>query len=168
MNLYLEHKEKILLEQFYKDVKTFNTLAGNKHSMQGFIAQQKCLVEECSEIDDGITNNDVVEILDGVIDVIYVALGHLQKLEELGCDVEGAIKKVCDDNLSKFPISVDDAEKSVRFYNEKDVNVSWEHNKEFNRYVIKDEAKKVRKPWNFVPTNLEQYVPEELKKKGLK
>jgi len=156
-----------LLDQFYNSVKTFNNLGGGGVSMKDFIAQQKCLVEELNEIEEGITNNDVVEILDGVIDVIFVALGHLQKLEQLGCDVQGAVAKVCYDNLKKFPLKVEDAQKSVIKFNADNINVSYSYNDQYNRYVLKDTNGKIRKPYNFVSTDLSEYVPKELQQKGI-
>lgn len=157
-----------MLEQFYESVKTFNNLAGNNNvGKSGFIAQQKCLLEEVNEITEGIDTNDVVEILDGVVDVLYVALGHLTKLEALGCDVQGAIKQVCVDNLTKFPSDEETAVKTVMHYNNQNVNAKWEYNEEYQRYVIKDSVGKIRKPFNFIPTDLSGYVPKELQEKGL-
>lgn len=156
-----------MLNQLYENVKLFNNLAGDNLTKQGFINQQKVLLEEVKEIDEGIENNDIVEILDGVVDTLYVALGQLYKLEQLGCDVKGAIKRVGEDNISKFPSSEEIAAASVSFYNSKNVNVHWTHNEDYSRYVLKDENNKVRKPVNFIPTDLTQYVPENLQRKGL-
>lgn len=156
-----------MLDQFYNSVKTFNNLAGNGNSMKDFIAQNKCLLEEVGEITEGIDNNDPTEILDGVIDTIYVALGMLQKLEQLGCDVQGAVAKVCYDNTNKFPIYEEDAQKTVREYNTKNVNASYSYNDKYKRFVVKNEAGKVLKPYYFKPTDLSDYVSEELLNKGI-
>lgn len=156
-----------MLNQLYENVKLFNNLAGDNLTKQGFINQQKVLLEEVKEIDEGISNNDIVEILDGVVDTLYVALGQLYKLEQLGCDIEGAIKRVGEDNLTKFPSSEEIAAASVSFYNSKNVNVHWTHNEGYSRYVLKDENNKVRKPIDFISTNLIEYVPENLQRKGL-
>lgn len=156
-----------MLNQLYKNVKLFNNLAGDNLTKQGFINQQKVLLEEVKEIDEGISNNDIVEILDGVVDTLYVALGQLYKLEQLGCDIEGAIKRVGEDNLTKFTSSEEIAAASVSFYNSKNVNVHWTRNEDYSRYVLKDENNKVRKPIDFISTNLIEYVPENLQRKGL-
>ncbi len=156
-----------MLNQLYKNVKLFNNLAGDNLTKQGFINQQKVLLEEVKEIDEGISNNDIVEILDGVVDTLYVALGQLYKLEQLGCDIEGAIKRVGEDNLTKFTSSEEIAAASVSFYNSKNVNVHWTRNEDCSRYVLKDENNKVRKPIDFISTNLIEYVPENLQRKGL-
>lgn len=156
-----------MFNKLYENVKLFNNLAGDNLTKQGFINQQKVLLEEVKEIDEGIGNNDIVEILDGVVDTLYVALGQLYKLEQLGCDIEGAIKQVCTDNTSKFPSDEETAVKTVMYYNNQNVNAKWEYNEKYQRYVIKDENQKIRKPYNFIPTDLTQYVPENLQRKGL-
>lgn len=157
-----------MLNQLYENVKIFNNLAGDNLTKQGFINQQKVLLEEVKEIDEGISNNDIVEILDGVVDTLYVALGQLYKLEQLGCDIEGAIKRVGEDNLTKFTSSEEIAAASVSFYNSKNVNVHWTRNDDYSRYVLKDENNKVKKPINFIPTDLSEFCPVELRKNGLK
>lgn len=151
----------------YADVCQFNNLAGGKTTKEAFIAQVKCLVEEVNETVQGVEDNDVVAILDGAVDTIYVALGILQKLEQLGVDISKACNQVCEDNLTKFSHKLEDAQETVRFYNAKNTNVHYTFNEEYSKYVIKDEAGKIRKPFNFVPTDLSKYVPDNLKEKGL-
>lgn len=156
-----------MLNQLYENVKLFNNLAGDNLTKQGFINQQKLVIEESNEIQEGIDNNNLVEILDGVIDTLYVTLGHLSRLEKLGVNVQGAIEQVCEDNTTKFPLNREVAQNSVVFYNAKNINVNWTFNEQYQRYVIKDENQKCRKPYNFIPTDLTQYVPENLQRKGL-
>lgn len=156
------------LNDLYNSVKTFNNVAGNSDvSAKAFLNQQKLINEEVEEIAEGIRTGDVVAILDGAIDSLYVVMGTLHKLELIGCNIQGAIKQVCVDNSTKFLSTKEDAQKSVSFYNQKDVNVHWEHNEQYNLYVIKDENGKIRKPYNFIPTDLSGYVPKELQEKGL-
>lgn len=154
-------------DNMYLDVKAFNDLAGNKSTHNDFVSQVKCLVEEVNETVQGVEDNDVTATLDGAIDTIYVALGIIQKLEQLGVDVSKACNQVCEDNLIKFPHKLEDAQETVRFYNAKNTNVHYTFNEQYSKYVIKDEAGKIRKPYNFVPTDLTCYVPEYLQKRGL-
>lgn len=158
-----------MLNEFYKSVKLFNNLAGNNDvSIKGFKTQQKVVFEECiKEVEEALNENNPVKLLDGIVDGLYVVFGQLAKVEALGCDIEGAIKQVCEDNLKKFPPNEEDAQKSVLHYNAQNINVSYTYNPEYNRYVIKDSNQKVRKPFNFVSTDLTQYVPEKLIKEGL-
>lgn len=158
-----------MLNKFYESVKAFNNIAGNNDvSIKGFRVQQKVVHEEViKEVNDALRENDVVKLLDGIVDGLYVVFGQLHKLQQLGCDIEGAIKQVCNDNLTKFPINEEDAQKSILHYNRENTNVSYSYNPEYDCYVIKDGNQKIRKPHNFVSTDLTQYVPEELRKKGL-
>ena len=153
--------------QFYQSVCEFNNLAGNKNSLEGFKAQMKCLQEEVTETQEAIEDNDITGILDGAVDVIYVAYGILQKLEQLGVDIQGAMQQVATDNTGKFPVDVKVAQSTVLHYNKQNINVSYSLDPKYNKYVIKDENQKVRKPHNFVPTDLSQYVPSYLQKRGL-
>lgn len=156
------------LNDLYNSVKTFNSIAGNSDvSAKAFLNQQKLINEEVEEIAEGIRTGDVVAILDGAIDSLYVVMGTLHKLELMGCDIQGAIKQVCVDNSTKFPSDEETAVKTVMHYNKQNVNAKWEYNKEYQRYVIKDENGKVKKPYNFIPTDLSGYVPKELQEKGL-
>jgi len=155
-------------DNMYEDVKAFNNLAGGNTSHAWFKNQKKILDEEVNrELFPAIDNNDVVQILDGAIDTIYVSLGIIQQLELLGVDVSKACNQVCEDNLAKFSNKLEDAQETVRFYNAKNTNVHYTFNETYSKYVIKDEAGKVKKPFNFIPTDLSKYVPEELQKKGL-
>jgi predicted HAD superfamily Cof-like phosphohydrolase len=54
--------------------------------------------EELAEVKEGIANNDRVEILDGLIDTLYVTIGALNSL---GCDPLGAWLEVQRSNMSK-------------------------------------------------------------------
>jgi hypothetical protein len=155
-------------DKFYESVCKFNNLAGNKNTHEAFKAQMKCLKEEVQETEDALLRNDPVKILDGAVDTIYVAMGMLQKLQELGVDVNGALRQVAEDNLTKFPSNMLDAVKTVEFYASQGINTGIESVLEYSRYVIKDENRKVRKPFNFKATELSEYVPRNLREEGIK
>lgn len=158
-----------MLDEMYKAVKDFNTIAGNKDvSVKGFKTQQRNVYEECiKEVEEALNENNVVKLLDGVVDGLYVVMGQLHKLELMGCDIQGAIKQVCDDNAKKFPKQEKVAQSSVLHYNSQNINVNYTYNPEYDCYVIKDENKKIRKPVGFVGTDLTKYVPEEVLKGGI-
>lgn len=156
-------------DNMYEDVKAFNNLAGGNNSYEWFKNQKKILDEEVNrELFPAIDNNDVVQILDGALDTIFVAMGKVQQLESLGVDFSKAAERVCEDNLAKYVANIQDAQETVRFYNAKNTNVHYSFNEDYSKYVIKDEAGKVKKPFNFVATDLTCYVPKELVEKGLK
>lgn len=157
------------MQDFYESVKKFNSIAGNAGTtVKDFKTQQRNVYEECiKEVEEALNENNAVKLLDGVVDGLYVVLGQLHKLELMGCDIYGAIKQVCADNLLKFPSDISIAQKSVVNYNSVNTNVSYTYNEEYNCYVLKDSNGKIRKPFNFVSTDLSKYVPKELQEKGI-
>lgn len=158
-----------MLDEMYKAVKDFNTIAGSTNTDYKSFKNQVALIYEegVKEAEEALRDGSVVKMLDSVVDALYVVMGNLQRLELMGCDIQGAIKQVCTDNISKFPSDEEIAAKTVLHYNKQNINASWEYNEDYRRYVIKDENKKVRKPVGFTSTDLSKYVPEELQKKGI-
>lgn len=157
------------MQDLYESVKKFNSIAGNSGTtVKDFKTQQRVVYEECiKEVEEALNENNVVKLLDGVVDGLYVVLGQLHKLELMGCDIYGAIEQVCNDNLLKFTSDISIAQKSVVNYNSVNTNVSYTYNEEYNCYVLKDSNGKIRKPFNFVSTDLSKYVPKELQEKGI-
>lgn len=137
----------------YESVYKFHEIAGvlDNPDYETVDLYNSLAFEELSESITALEENNPVEILDGAIDEFYIACGKLAVLEKMGYNVEEAIKRVCDNNLSKFP----------------KVENGCAHNKEFtatinkkhNVYVIRDENKKIRKPVGFVGVVLDDLVP---------
>jgi len=143
------------------DADKFNDISGSSRKVSDIDLknQIELMKEEVKETNDAFEVDDIVGVLDGCIDTLYVTLGLLQKLKNLGVDTEGAMKQVAEDNLSKFPSSLQEAIESVAEYLDKDIYVNLEQNKEHQVYVLKDQNDKVRKPKGFVGTELSKYVP---------
>lgn len=144
-----------------QDADKFNDISGSSRKVSDIDLknQIELMKEEVKETNDDFEADDIVGVLDGCIDTLYVTLGLLQKLKNLGIDTEGAMKQVAEDNLSKFPSSYQVAVESVTEYLHKYIDVSIEQNKEHKVYVLKDQNDKVRKPKGFVGTDLSRYVP---------
>jgi hypothetical protein len=145
---------------FQNDADLFNDISGSASACtKKDIGNQIALMqEEVQETYDAYVKGDLVETLDGCIDTLYVTLGLLQKLNNLGIDTEGAMQQVALDNLQKFPISEMVAKKTVKMYSEKGIEVISKYDVLHDVYVIKDMNDKVKKPLGFMPTNLSQYV----------
>ena len=152
------------IQDFQIDQDAFNEISGQafKTTKQDIENQLKLIYEEVGETRDAIRDNDVVGTLDGLVDTLYVTLGALQKLSNLGVDVNGALRQVAEDNLSKFTDEEDIANNSMQDYFEKGTKVRTEYNAKYRVFAIKDENDKVRKPLDFVSTELSKYVPEGL------
>jgi predicted HAD superfamily Cof-like phosphohydrolase len=109
------------INNFRDDAEDFNVLSGqfNKTSLQDLKNQVALITEEAQEAQEtleAVEQNNITELLDGAVDVMYVTIGLLQKLEQLGVDVNGAMRKVAEDNLAKFPSSQLLAESTVEMY----------------------------------------------------
>jgi len=141
------------IQEAYKNVKLFNQIASNLDNVtpESIDNQISFIWEEMCEAIDAVEAKDEVELLDATCDVFVTVTGLMQKLEVAGFDVSGALKKVNENNLQKFP------EYDVR----KDVNELAPPNTrtiiDGNHCVLvfKDkDTGKIRKPTNFVPVNL--------------
>jgi hypothetical protein len=175
------------IQEAYKNVKLFNSIAGNLDDVTpesidnqiGFIFEE--LSETIEAVERGMFSDEVefedgynpeIELTDGVCDLFVTVAGLIQKMEAAGFDVSGALKKVNENNLSKFPtgdiatISHNPLSTSVvkKFKLESDIeniqppNTTKEYNSQYSVYVFKDkDTGKIRKPTNFVPVNLKGY-----------
>lgn len=141
-----------IIEKAYSDVRLFNSLAGNleKVTDESIDNQLSFIFEEFTETVDALEVGDRVELLDGACDLFVTVAGLLQKLEAQGYDVATALDRVNENNLSKFPKSIlpEDAQKH---------NVTF--NEEYNRYVLKGENGKVKKPVDFCGVYLTDLIP---------
>lgn len=122
------------------------------------------IVETIHAMDDGMSdypNSDKIdaeiELLDGAADVFVVLMGLLQKLQNAGFDIEKALIRVCENNLSKFPKSIPPTE--FNWYEQQ----KWTpvYNDRYGCFVLKDENGKSRKPIDFVPVTLADLVPKD-------
>lgn len=140
----------------YNEVKKFNEIAGQLDVVtEGSIALQLDLIqEEYLETVEAFDGKNNVELLDGAIDMFVVVSGLLQKLEASGYNVAEAMKRVTDNNLSKFP---DVATRSgVVIPSEWQVNLNEEH----NVVVFRNQVGKIMKPPGFVPVELHGLTPQ--------
>jgi hypothetical protein len=182
------NKMEDTIREAYKNVKLFNQIASNLDNVtpDSINCQLSFIFEELSETIEAVERgiypegrydddnkdpnyNPEVELTDGVCDLFVTVAGLMQKLECAGFDVSGALKKVNENNLSKFPSgdlpTVNYNPLSERIVNkfklENDIeniqppNTIKEYNSQYSVYVFKDkETGKIRKPTNFVPVNL--------------
>lgn len=148
------------IQEAYKSVEDFNLLAGNLHTVdeESIDAQVSFIFSELEETITAFEERDAVELADGCADIIVTAFGLMQKLEVAGFDMLSVLKKVCENNMEKFPLKGEFLQ-----YN-KDFTATL--NKEFGRYVIKDIQGKVRKHSNFVEVDIAELVPTNFFQKG--
>jgi hypothetical protein len=152
------------IEDHYWDVYAFNNIAGNFDNVDeaSLAAQVKVVVEEVKELEKAFVEKDAVELLDGVCDAFVTVGGLMQKMQEAGFDVNKALSRVCENNLEKYCRTVT-SEDFVE-YNNRGWKVSY--NRDYDRYVLKDENGKIRKPDNFKSVVLSDLVPKGFFKGG--
>lgn len=152
------------VSRFESSVFSFNATAGNfdkLDTVEGVseaLSSQVALILE--EVKETIEAKNSIEALDGIVDVLVTAFGYAQMLEHIGVDVAKAMNLIAENNLSKFPLSAEDARRSVEMYTSKGINVTAIKND--GRWVIKDEKGKVRKPYNYKPVDLSSCVEHTL------
>lgn len=156
-------------QQFLEDCFKFNEVA-EKHnltSFDDFVNQQELIEEEVLEGFDALEGNDVLELLDGTVDVLVTALGQLQKLEQLGIDVYKAMQDTVQNNLSKFVSSEEEAIATSDMYFEQGIQTKVVYNPKFNLYCIKNSVTdKIMKPIGFQSNDLSSCLPAGLQEKG--
>lgn len=141
----------------YQQVKKFNEIAGtlDNPTLETVDLYNSLGFEELSESIAALEENNPIEILDGALDEFYIICGKLQILEKLGYDVEEGLKRVCDNNLTKFPpVEKADSiwpEEYKKFYNDK-----------HNVIVLKNQAGKIMKPPGFKSVDISDCVPKEV------
>ena len=147
------------------DTNEFNSIAGNdtKLTKQDYEAQYKVLFEEVHEIEEALDTDNIVELVDGVIDVLVVISGFVQKLENQGINMSKAMELIAENNLSKYTMNAYVADMSVADYKSKGIEVVSEFNKEYCVYVLRDTNGKIRKPINFKSVDISDCIPEGVK-----
>lgn len=73
----------------------------------------KLIREEAKETEEAVKNGDFVELVDGLVDQLYVIYGMLARI---GVNADHAFRTVHENNMSKFCISEEEAQASVRHY----------------------------------------------------
>jgi hypothetical protein len=157
--------------EFQMDCYSFNDIAGKDKlgSLKDIEFQYNLILEETKEIKDkGIDQNNVKEVLDGVMDVMVTTLGLMQKLEYLGVDVRKAMRDTAYNNLTKYPSKELIAIQTAQKYEEDGIPVTVEYNSEYELFVIKNWNDKVMKPIDFESNDLSNCIPADLLLNGFK
>jgi hypothetical protein len=141
------------IKEAYESIKKFNKISGvlDNPTLETVDLYNSLSFEELSESITAFETQDAVEVLDGALDEFYVICGKLQILEALGMNIEEGLKRVCENNLSKF-LSVSGEVWPLemgKFYNP-----------EHKVMVLKDKQGKIIKPFGFTPVDLTDLVPQ--------
>lgn len=160
------------MTELYELTKRFNTISGaiKEVDSKAFAEQYGYIKSEFYAMSQTMRDNErsdphlytssLEPFLDNCLDVIITAFGALQKLEQLGIDVNGAAIATTNNNLEKYPerpaVAYETVERKLR----DGVVCTANFHAEYGVYVIRNTATgKVIKPYNFVSNSLLKYIP---------
>lgn len=154
--------------EFFEDCEVFNTVAGKGqvNSKLDLLQQLNLIKEELQETIDAVESEDYVATLDGYCDIMVTTAGFGQQLANLGMNILGALEAVAENNLTKFiPIGnfgFEEAKATQLSFAQKGIKTVVEQNNQVERYIIKDENNKIRKPLGYTSVNLTPFLPFRL------
>lgn len=124
--------------------------------------QTKLLVEEATEAAEAAQYDDVKELLDGTVDSFVILCKLMDMLEKAGFDVEGAIEAIQANNNKKVYNSFYEACEAKEKLEEKYDEEFWVDTGIHNGlafYSVKKMTGKVAKAVDFIPVDLEEFLP---------
>ena len=117
--------------------------------------QLSYIQSEVQELTDALEELDLVEELDACVDILVTVFGYMQKLEQHGARLDKAMVKTADNNLSKFPATMEEVTQTRNFYEEaKNKQTTFGYNPDYKRYVVRDMNGKYLKPSSFIENDL--------------
>lgn len=150
-----------------RDVELFNNTFGKKVPTEPVMADEKradfCynfILEEADEFKEAVKNNDIVEVLDAVCDLAYVAVGDVLCAFGLIDKFPQAFKEVQASNMSKSCKTIEEAEATILVRSQEHGPCHWE--KQGDLYIVyRSKDRKVMKSINYFRPNLKQFFTEE-------
>ena len=158
------------LVKFVDEVEVFNKTFGKPNNYEPTIPSDKKLTnfvvdfikEETEELAHAIEEKDIVEVLDAICDLLYVAVGNATMVFGLKDKLVPAYKEVQASNMSKSCATLQEAMDTIE-EREKEHGDCY-FRKVGSRYVVyRKRDDKVMKSINYFAPNLEQFfTPEEI------
>ena len=147
---------KELTYLYENSLKACEIAGQDKEFSYQFRKQQLSYIQsEVQELVDSLEELDLVEELDACQDILVTVFGYLQKLEALGARVDKAMVKTADNNLSKFPTTLEEVQQTQEFYKTvKNKETVFGYNSDYKRYVVRDMNGKYLKCKSFVENDL--------------
>ena len=153
---------------FVDEVEVFNNTFGKPNNYSPVIPNDKKLTdfvvnfikEETDELAEAIENKDIVEVLDAICDLLYVAIGNATMVFGVKDKLMDAFAEVQASNMSKTCATVEEAEETIAVRSE-------EHGPCYYKqvgdvYIVYRESDdKVMKSVKYFRPNLSQFFTEE-------
>jgi predicted HAD superfamily Cof-like phosphohydrolase len=154
--------------KFVDEVEVFNATFGKPNNYTPIVPSDKKLTdfvvnfikEETDELAEAIENKDIVEVLDAICDLLYVAVGNATMVFGLKDKLIPAYEEVQASNMSKSCATLEEAQETITVRSElhgpcytRQVGDRW--------VVYRESDDKVMKSINYFPPNLHQFFTEE-------
>ena len=148
----------------FKQVQEFNDASGIKVekanegilSYKDFVNRRKYFKEEEQEYLTAHLAKDNVEVLDALIDQLYILAGTAILSFDVET-IEKAFNRVHENNMAKFPKTIEECYQTIEYYKTQGIDCGFK--KIGERYAIYDkETNKVKKPVGFSAVKLEDLV----------
>ena len=158
---------------FVDEVEIFNSTFGKPNNYEPTVPADTKLTnfvvdfikEETEELAEAIENGDIVEVLDAICDLLYVAVGNAAMVFGVKDKLMDAYAEVQASNMSKSCATLEEAEETITVRSKehgpcytKQVGDRW--------VVYRESDDKVMKSVNYFAPNLEQFFTEEEIKKA--
>ena len=158
---------------FVDEVEIFNSTFGKPNNYEPTVPADTKLTnfvvdfikEETEELAEAIENGDIVEVLDAICDLLYVAVGNAAMVFGVKDKLMDAYAEVQASNMSKSCATFAEAQETIAVRSKehgpcytKQVGERW--------VVYRESDDKVMKSVNYFAPNLEQFFTEEEIKKA--
>jgi uncharacterized protein YaaQ len=109
IDLFSENSEQYIYVPFVSEVEEFNDTFGKPNNYTPVIPKDQKLLdfvvnfikEETEELEEAIENRDIVEVLDAICDILYVAIGNATMVFGVKDKLIPAFNEVQASNMSK-------------------------------------------------------------------
>ena len=147
---------KELTYLYENSLKACEIAGQDKEFSYQFRKQQLSYIQsEVQELADALEELDLVEELDACMDILVTVFGYMQKLQQHGARVDKAMVKTAENNLSKFPTTLEEVQQTQEFYKTvKNKETVFGYNSDYKRYVVRDMNGKYLKCKSFVENDL--------------
>lgn len=161
---------------FIDEVEEFNALMGKPNNYEPTVPERKewefvynFILEELEEYREACERGDIVEVLDALCDITYVATGNGTMLHGLKDKIWPAYQEVQASNLSKACQTEEDAKATV-IQRSSEQGEECHYEKVGDYYVVyRTRDRKVMKNVNYFRPNLRQFFTDkEIQKSHLK
>ena len=149
------------VEEFNEAFNKPNKYTPNVPEKEQWMFVYNFILEELQEYKEACEKGDVVEVLDALADITYVATGNGVMLHGLKDHFEAAYEEVHQSNMSKLCKSLEEAEETKKVREKEQQEMCHIEVKENYWVVLRSRDRKVMKSVNYFKPNLRAILNEQ-------